>query len=162
MLRKISIAVMMLVAVCAMNSNAQAQANTSVTLSKVHICCGKCVTGINKAADSVKGLTSITINKKAGTVIINAMDSSAAQAAVDAIAKAGFHGTSSLKGIAQKDLSVKAKGEKTRMKLTGVHNCCGGCNRALNKAVSSVKGVQANTLKVKADLFCRRREIPRR
>ena len=34
-----------------------------------------------------------------------------------------------------------------RLELIGIHNCCGGCNKAIKAAIATVDGVQADTAK---------------
>ncbi len=124
------------------------QAETKVTLSHLHLCCGKCTKAVDKAVASVDG-ASVAINKKGGSATITASSDAAAQKAVDAIAAAGLHGHSNNAAIAMKGTSVKA-GKVSRIEFTGVHNCCGGCNKAIQKAISSVAGADANTAKPKS------------
>ena len=45
------------------------------------------------------------------------------------------------------------KGTVTRLELVGIHNCCGGCTKAIKRALASVKGVQADTVKPKQTSF---------
>ena len=37
--------------------------------------------------------------------------------------------------------------------MAGVHNCCGACTKAIKKALASVKGVTADTVKSKETSF---------
>ncbi len=61
-----------------------------VTLSGLHLCCGKCVTGVEKAASSANGV-SYSISKAMGTAKLSGSPE-AVQKAIDAIAAAGYHG----------------------------------------------------------------------
>ena len=45
------------------------------------------------------------------------------------------------------------KGKVTSLTLTGVHNCCGACNKAIKKAVKKVEGVTGDTAKPKSETF---------
>lgn len=128
-----------------------AMAATKVTLSNVHLCCGKCEVGANKALATVDGAKG-KVDRKAGTIAITASDAATAQKALDALAAAGYHGSSDNDKLAIKDDSG-AKGKTKRIVLTGVHNCCGGCGKAITKACNSVDGVQATALKAKATTF---------
>ena len=126
-----------------------ASARTTVTLSEMHLCCGACVRGVESAVKTVEG-AEVTLDRKAGSAVVSAATDEAAQRAVDAIAKAGFHAASNHKSIKMKDDSKVEKGKVSRLVLTGVHNCCGGCNVAVKKALKSVDGVEADTAKAKS------------
>ena len=72
--------------------SAAARAETTVELKGTHLCCGACVKAVN---DTLKGVDGVTgkCDAKAKTVTITAKDDATAQKAVDALAAAGFHGT---------------------------------------------------------------------
>ncbi|PHS12286.1 MAG: hypothetical protein COA78_08515 [Blastopirellula sp.] len=127
-----------------------AQAETTVTLGKMHICCGKCVRGIEAAVKDLTGVKA-TIDAKKGTTVLSAVSDEAAQKAVDALAKAGYHATSDSKEIKMKNDSGVKKGKVTRLELTGIHNCCRKCNTAITKALASVDGIEANNAKPNSD-----------
>jgi mercuric ion binding protein len=120
-------------------------ADVTVTISKVHLCCDKCVKGANTAVTSVDGATAVA-DKSANTVVITAPDAATAQKAADALVKAGFYGESG-------DASVKinaetgAKGEKVQtLKVNGVHLCCPKCVKATKAALAEVPGVTGDTV----------------
>src|SRR4051794_21386560 len=71
-----------------------ASADSTVTLSKVHLCCDNCVKGADKALAPVAGAKA-TCDKAASTVVITAPDKETAQKAVNALVAAGYFGTSS-------------------------------------------------------------------
>jgi copper chaperone CopZ len=48
------------------------------------------------------------------------------------------------------DNSGVKKGMIDRLELVGVHNCCGGCNKAIKAAIATVDGVEADTAKAKS------------
>lgn len=129
-----------------------ATAETKVTLKKMHICCGACVNGIKKAVKDLKGV-SVDVSQKNKTTLITADTDANAQKAIDAIANAGYHAESDHKTLKVKDDSGASAGKVKRLEVTGVHNCCGGCNRAVKKAIDSVDGVKADTAKAKQDSF---------
>jgi periplasmic mercuric ion binding protein len=140
-----------LVAVFALASVARAD-DVTVTISKVHVCCDKCVTGIKKIVSKVDGVTAVP-DKTAHTIVLTAANTETLQKAVDALVKAGFFGESS-------DPSIKvycdtgAKGEKVQtLKVQGVHLCCGSCVKAVNKALADVPGVTGNTAAKGAESF---------
>jgi mercuric ion binding protein len=119
-------------------------ADSTVTLSHVHLCCDKCVKGVDAAVGHVSGANA-ACDKTAGTVTLTASDKAKLQKAVNALAGAGYFGESS-------DASIKvpartgAKDAKVQsMKVSGVHLCCAKCVKAVNAAVSKVPGVTGNT-----------------
>ena len=61
-----------------------ARAETTLTMTGVHNCCGSCAKGITKAGTSVGDVT-VTVPEKSGTVTIVAKKKGDAQKAVDAI-----------------------------------------------------------------------------
>jgi mercuric ion binding protein len=129
-----------------------ASAETKVELKGVHLCCPGCVNavgGILKKVDDVKGMC----DQKAGTVTLTAKDDVAAQKALDALAAGGFHGDTGNKDVAIKDDSGAEKGKVKSLTLTGVHNCCGQCNKGIKEAVKKVAGVESDTAKPKEDSF---------
>lgn len=128
-----------------------ARAETKVELKGVHLCCGACVKavgGILKEA-GVKG----ACDQKAKTVTITAADDKAAQKALDALAAAGFHGDSGSKDLTIKDDSGAAKGKVKTLALSGAHNCCPMCCKALKAVVAKVDGVKEDTIKPKETDF---------
>ena len=126
-------------------------AETQVDVTGVHLCCQKCVTAVADALAKVKGVKH-EIDQKEGTVSITACCVPPAQKAIDAIAAAGFHGRLNNKDVHFKPVHPP-KGKVTRLELVGIHNCCGGCTKAIKKALASVKGVQADTVKPKQTSF---------
>ena len=136
----------------AMSLVASARAETTVKLSNVHLCCKGCVTGVETALGKVSG-ASARCDSAAGTVELTAPDKATAQQAVDAIVSAGYFGTSSDPGIKVIDRSG-AKDESVKsLKVAGVHLCCSKCVKAVNQALTTVKGVSGNTAAVDAESF---------
>jgi mercuric ion binding protein len=129
-----------------------ARAETKVELKGVHLCCPACVKAVGdtlKKIDGVKG----DCDQKAKTVTITATDDKAAQKALDALAEAGFHGNTENKDLAIKDDSGAAKGKVKSLTLTGVHNCCGACCKAIKGIVKKVEGTTGDTAKPKEGTF---------
>lgn len=117
-----------------------AQADVTVKLTKVHLCCGSCVKGAEKALSTVDGLTP-KIDKDTDTISITAPDLATAQKAVDALTKAGYFGETEDAGI-KIDASTGATGTKVQsLKIEGVHLCCPKCVKAVHAAVMAVPGV---------------------
>ncbi len=110
----------------------------------MHLCCTHCVEDATAAIGKSKGTRS-EVNRKDNSITISATDGTSIQTALDTLAAAGFHGETDNENIAMKDDSGVQKGNVERLELTGIHNCCRGCNRAAKKAIASVKGVTADT-----------------
>jgi copper chaperone CopZ len=118
--------------------------DVTAKITNVHLCCTKCVTGVEKAVGTVEGAKA-EADKDAGTVTITAPDKESAQKAADALIKAGYFGKCS-------DDTVKihaktgAKGEKVKsMTINGLHLCCDKCVKGVNEALKDVSGVTGNT-----------------
>ena len=127
-------------------------ADSTITLSHVHLCCDKCVKGVASAVSHVSGANAVS-DKEASTVTLTASDKATLQKAVNALAGAGYFGESS-------DASIKvpartgAKDAKVQsLKVSGVHLCCPKCVKAVNAAVSKVPGVTGNTASKDATSF---------
>lgn len=127
-------------------------ADTSVKLSNVHLCCDKCVKGVDKAVTSVPGATSSS-DKASGTVTITAPDQAAVQKAANAVVAAGYFGTSSDPAIKIEAKSGAKKGKVSSLKVSGVHLCCDKCVKGMNEALSTVPGVKGNTAVKGAESF---------
>ncbi|QEG00655.1 copper exporting ATPase [Stieleria maiorica] len=126
----------------------RADAEVSVTISKMHLCCGACVKGVEGALEKVEG-ASVKADQKSGTAVLTAEDAKTARRALGAIARAGFHGDTDHAKLKIKDNSGVKQGTTKRLELVGIHNCCAGCNKAIKAAIASVEGVQADTAKAK-------------
>jgi copper chaperone CopZ len=127
-----------------------AGAETKVELKKVHMCCDGCAEQVAEILQQVQGITGVAVDQKANTARFTAADDKAAQRAVDALARAGFHGdTGGAKGYAFKDDSGVKPGKVKALTVTGFHNSCGGCVKAFREAIKDVKGVTADNLKAK-------------
>ena len=119
-------------------------ADVTAKISKVHLCCKSCVTGVEKAVGKVDGVTA-TVDKDAGTVSLTGPDAATLQKAVDALMDAGYFGTTSDSAIKLKK-DTGAKGEKVQtLQVSGVHLCCGKCVTAVDEALKSVDGVKSHT-----------------
>lgn len=119
-------------------------AETTVKITKVHLCCKSCVTGVEKAVGKVEGVTT-AVDKDEGTVSLTGPDVATVQKAADALVAAGYFGTSSDEKIKLKqDTGAKGKSVQT-LQVNGVHLCCGKCVTAVDEAVKSVAGVKSHT-----------------
>jgi copper chaperone CopZ len=128
------------------------RAETKVELTGVHLCCGNCVKAVGKIVQGVDGAEAKCDQKKK-TVTITAPDVKTAQKALDALAKAGFHGKTEDKELKIKDDSGVKKGKVESLTLTGMHNCCPQCAKILSATVKKVDGVTGDTAAAKKDTF---------
>jgi periplasmic mercuric ion binding protein len=131
-------------------SVAAAQAETTVELTGVHLCCPACTAAVKSAVHDLEGVKA-TCNQQKSTVTITATDDAAAQKALDALAAHGFHGDTGSSPIKIKDDSGVTAGKVTSVTFSGVHNCCRSCNKAIEKAIKKVDGVTGDTAKPKTD-----------
>jgi copper chaperone CopZ len=143
--------VVVLMAVCGLLTGA-ARAETKVQLKGVHLCCDACVDAVGKTLKGVDGVTG-ECDTKLKTVTITAPDDKTAQKALDALAAAGFHGETGNKNLAMKDDSGAAAGKVKTLTVTGVHNCCKACCKAIKETLKKVDGVAEDTAKPKVDTF---------
>ena len=121
-----------------------AVADSSAKITGVHLCCKSCVTGVEKAIETVPGAKA-AVDQDEGTVTLSGADSATVQKAADALVAAGYFGKSSDSKI-KLDAGSGAKGEKVQsLKIEGVHLCCGKCVKAVDHAVKSVPGVKDQT-----------------
>ena len=133
-------------------SAGMARAETKVELKGVHLCCKACTNAVGdilKGVDGVKGACDV----KAKTVTITAQDDKAAQKALDALAAGGFHGDTGNADLTIKDDSGAPQGKVKTLTLSGAHNCCGLCCKAIKSTVKKVSGVSDDTAKPKATTF---------
>lgn len=100
-----------------------------VKVSGVHNCCGSCAKGINEAL-SKAGATNVKLEK---TELSFSADDP--QKAVDALYAAGYAGK--LEG-AKAPRSGAGQLTGKEIKLEGLHNCCGACTAAINKALAGI------------------------
>jgi copper chaperone CopZ len=131
---------------------AVARAETKVELKNVHLCCPACTKAVKDTLKQVDGVE-CAIDQKAKQVSISAKDDETAQKALDALAAAGFHGDTGTASLAMKDDSGVTKGKVSSLTVTGAHNCCGACCRAIKGVVKKVEGVTGDTAKPKESSF---------
>jgi len=105
-------------------------ADVAVKITGLHNCCPGCNMGINKILTE-QAVGTPTVNK--GEISFTAADTEKAEKAVKALFDAGYAGK--VEGAKTPD-AMGAKGTKaTTLKLTGIHNCCGQCTRAIQAAI---------------------------
>jgi len=125
-----------------------ASADSTVTITKTHLCCDSCVKGVAKAVKTVDGATA-KCDKAAQTITITAADDATAQKAVDAIVAAGYYGSATGAKLVD-DSGAKAGSDKT-VEVSGIHNCCKKCTTAINDTIK--KGGGTGEAEAKATKF---------
>ena len=123
-----------------------------VEVTGVHLCCQGCVDAVDAAVKNVAGVTS-RCDMERKTVSLTASDGAAAQKALDAIAAAGFHGGTDDARLAMKAVSSIPRGRVKSLKVSGIHNCCGLCCKAIKEAIATVDGVTGDTAAPGATTF---------
>jgi copper chaperone CopZ len=130
---------------------APAVAETKVTVSETHLCCGQCLRGVDAALKDVAGVKH-TSSQQAKTIEIVAESDEAAQKAIDALATAGFYGKLNSDKVKFKPVTA-ADATAQKLELAGIHNCCGQCTNAIKKAVTGVSGVTGTNIKNRDTAF---------
>lgn len=105
-----------------------------VKVTGLHACCGNC-------ANTIKGILekegATNINTKTGPMAELSFTAPDAEKAVAALSNAGFaiRGEGVPRAPRQEGIrDLKAK----ELKVSDIHNCCGACTAAINKAVMPV------------------------
>ena len=124
-------------------------AETKVTLKRVHMCCGGCAKEVATILQKVAGVKEVTCDQKANTAQFTARNATVAQNALDALAANGFHGETGSTNYAFKNDSGVHAGKVTSLTLTGFHNSCPGCVRSFREVIKNVDGVTGDNLKSK-------------
>jgi len=111
-----------------------------------HNCCGACSKAINEALSSVEGVTDIVAKPKTTEISFSAPDNKTARKAVNKLGQAGFHGkVTGGKNVKYNEKRIGVEAGKTdKLILVGVHNCCGGCAKAVDAAIGKVDGVESH------------------
>lgn len=128
-----------------------AVAETKVTVSETHLCCGQCLRAVEATLKDMPGVQHKS-SQSEKSIEITAESDEAAQKALDALATAGFYGKLNndklkFKPVATEDATVQ------KLEVSGVHNCCGACTTAIKKAVTGVQGVSVTNIKNKDTAF---------
>jgi copper chaperone CopZ len=142
-----------LAAGCALALAGAAAAETKVELKNVHLCCPACVRTVGAILKGVDGVQGAACDREKKTVTFIAADDAAARKALDALAAGGFHGDTGNKDLAMKDDSGAAAGKVKSLTVSGAHNCCGQCCRAIKATLKKVDGVQEDTAMPKEKTF---------
>ncbi|MGE3808528.1 MAG: heavy-metal-associated domain-containing protein [Gemmataceae bacterium] len=128
-----------------------ARADTTVVVKGTHLCCPACVNAVAKILKDA-GCQG-KCDQKGKTITITAADDAAAAKAVAALAAGGFHGQSDNDKLAMKDDSGAKKGKVKSLEVSGVHNCCGACCKAIKAAIAKVDGFEKDTATPKQTTF---------
>lgn len=127
-------------------------ADTTVTLKKVHLCCGACVEAAEKSLKGLEGV-SLKADEDSETVTVTSSDKAKVQKALNALAEGGYYGesdNSNFKPLAK----TGAKGQKVEsLEVAGVHLCCPGCVKAVDRAIKNTPGAKAHTAKKNVETF---------
>ena len=127
------------------------KAETKVTVSETHRCCGQCLRGVEAALKDVAGVQHKS-SQSDKTIELTAENDEAAQKAIDALAAAGFYGKLNNDKLKFKPVSADGAAAQ-KIELTGIHNCCGACTNAIKKAVTGVSGVSGTNIKNRDTTF---------
>src|SRR5262245_26873855 len=121
-----------------------ALAETKVTISDTHLCCGQCLRAVDATLKDMPGVKH-TSSQQAKTIEIVADNDEAAQKAIDSLAAAGFYGKLNNDKLKYKPVA-SADSNVTKLELAGIHNCCGQCTTAIKNAVTKVNGVSGTDI----------------
>jgi copper chaperone CopZ len=120
-----------------------AHAETTVTLTGIHNCCGGCEKGITKAITSVKD---VSVEVSDTTAKITAKTKAAADKAVAALLDAGYYG----EGAPTQSVADK---KVTSATVSNTHLCCGKCVKGIDAAVKNTPGATGHTATKGAKTF---------
>jgi copper chaperone CopZ len=127
-------------------------AETTVTVSEVHICCGGCVRNVDSIVGAVSGAKGVA-DQAARTVTITAPDAATAQKAVNALIAGGYFGKSSDSSFKIDAPSGAADAKVQKLEVAGVHLCCGKCVSTVKEVLGKVEGVKEVAVVQKAPTF---------
>lgn len=141
-----------LIIVAALASLTALAADTTVTLKNVHLCCGACVEAAEKALNGLEGVT-LKADEDSETVTVSSSDKAKVQKALNALADGGYFGESD-KADFKPVAKTGAKGQKVQsLSVAGVHLCCPGCVKAVDRAIKNTPGAKAHTAKKNVETF---------
>jgi copper chaperone CopZ len=129
-----------------------ARADVRVEVKGTHLCCPACTAAVNKVLKEIPDVKG-GVDQRRRVIHIIAPDDKAAQKALDALSAAGFYGQTGNKALELKDDSGVKPGKVESLSLTGVHNCCGACCRAIKQTLKKVSGVTGDTAEPKSGSF---------
>lgn len=132
---------------------ASVHAETTLTMTGVHNCCGSCAKGITKAGSIGEGVT-VTVPDKGTTVTIVSKKKGDAMKAAEAIIAAGYYGKiEGAESASKPAAAAKPEAKMTKATVSGVHLCCKKCEVAAANAVKTVPGITKSDIVAKATSF---------
>ncbi|WP_395749299.1 hypothetical protein [Prosthecobacter sp.] len=137
---------------------ASVRAETTLTMTGVHNCCGSCAKGIIKAGSIGEGVT-IDVPEKSTTVTITSKKKGDAMKAAEAIIAGGYFGkiegaeSDSKKSTSKPATAAKPEAKMAKATVSGVHLCCKKCEVAAANAVKTVPGITKSDIVAKATSF---------
>ncbi len=135
---------------------ASVHAETTITMTGVHNCCGSCAKGITKAGSIGEGVT-IDVPEKSTTVTITSKKKGDAMKAAEAIIGAGYfgkiEGAEPSKSASKPTASTKPEAKMTKATVSGVHLCCKKCETAVANAVKTIPGITKSDIVAKSTSF---------
>ena len=116
-----------------------------VTIKGVHLCCTACQARADSALDGIPGLTKAAADRNSKVISFIAANDKAVAAGIASLAKNGFYGTAvhDKKPVAFPDTGAKTGARANSYTLRGLHLCCDACVVGAQKAIETVKGLQA-------------------
>ncbi len=134
-----------------------ARAETTITMTGLHNCCGSCAKGITKAGTSVGEGVTVDVPEKSSTITITSKKKGDAKKAAEAIIAAGYfgkiEGDESASKSDSKPAAAKPEAKLTKATVSGVHLCCKKCETAAADAVKTVAGITKHDIVAKATSF---------
>ncbi len=108
--------------------------------------------GVERATKDIEGVT-VKADEDTESVTVSSADKNKLQKALDALAEGGYFGVSDNPQI-KPAIKTGAKGQKVQsLEVSGVHLCCPGCVKAVDRALKSTPGATAHTAKKNAETF---------
>lgn len=128
-----------LAAVMSLGAAVAAQAG-EISIKGVHLCCGACEKAAKAALADLEGVTEVKVDKEAKTISYTAADEKAAKKGIEKLAETGFHGDATLdkKEITFPESGAKKGNKSNVIVITGVHLCCGACEKGAKKALDGI------------------------
>jgi copper chaperone CopZ len=139
-------------AIVCLSSVTALAADSTVTLSDVHLCCNSCVTGVDSIVSKVAGAKAACDRDKR-TIAITAPDTATAQKVVNALVAGGYFGKSSDSAIKVEDMTGAKDGKVQKLEVAGTHLCCNKCVTTVKGVLAKVDGVKESTVVQKAPTF---------
>ena len=133
---------------------ASVRAETTLTMTGLHNCCGSCAKGIIKAGTSVGKDVTVDLPEKSSTATITTKKKGDAMKAVEAIIAAGYFGkVEGAESASKPAAAAKPEAKLTKATVSGVHLCCKKCEVAAADAVKTVAGITKHDIVSKAESF---------